>query len=43
MKPENTAPIKEMIIHVMPIRRADFASRGLRSAMKRTMMCGWPK
>ena len=32
-----------MTTQMVPVRRAAFASDGERSAMKRVMMCGWPK
>ena len=38
-----SAPNTVRTIQLMPMRRPDLASAGVRSAMKRTIMCGWPK
>jgi hypothetical protein len=37
------APKQDSSIQPMPIRRLGTASAGVRNAMKRTMMWGWPK
>ena len=39
----NTAPVTHRIIQLIPTIVPYFASREERSAMKRTMMWGWPK
>jgi hypothetical protein len=43
MRPALTAPSSDTNCQLVPMRRALAASRVLRSAMNRTMMCGWPK
>ena len=39
----NTAPMIEINIQLMPIIRPVRASFGVRNAMNRTIICGWPK
>jgi hypothetical protein len=41
--PVPTAPTTVTSIQLMPMCRAVLISARLRIAMKRTMMCGWPK
>ncbi len=43
ISPVNTAPAATSTIQPIPMRRPALASAEERMAMKRTMMCGWPK